>query len=97
MATFFVILAVLGALISTGVNLRAWFIVESGPWHRYFGLVAALSVFYVAAWGALLCTDVPRGQWSEVVTPISTLTFFTVWVGPAILLVMSNRHAQEGT
>ena len=91
-STGFAIISMTGAIVATIVNYLAFKYAE-GLWRRYFAITAALALFYVFAWGSLILKvpDLERARWSEVVTPISATTFYTVWMGPAIFTIIGTR------
>ena len=52
---------------------------------------AIMSLGYFLAFGAIRFGDVDRGEWSEFMTPVSALVFFTVWALPAGQQVMETH------
>ena len=87
--------ATIGAAWATAWNLWAWHWAPM-PWRRLYMVTAGFSAMYVVAWGWLVVSPgTDRGNWSEVVTPISLTSFFAVWASFPILSSIRNRRTRS--
>lgn len=64
-------------------------------WTAVYTVIAALSVFYVGAFIVLATTDVDRASWSEVLTPVSAVSFFVVWIVPAVVARLEHLALRD--
>lgn len=61
-----------------------------------FFMTSVLAAAYTVAWSVLwLFPSVDRALWSELLTPISVMTFFTVWCGFPLLELIKERGISE--
>ena len=69
---------------------------DAPPWRNLFGWTTIFATFYAVMFGVRNWGGVDIAAWSDAMIPFSSIAFFTVWIGPAVLAtaqhVTIRRH-----
>lgn len=92
----FAAIATLGAAFSLAANLWAFFKARDRSFQTMYLITVGYSFAYVLLWGWLAThPETDRATWSEVATPFSVTSFFTVWSGFAIMEIIRRKGIED--
>ena len=83
--------AVVAAMVMSVVAMRRGI----HDWMPFHAAVGALATVYLVGYGWLLCTDVDRATWSEVMVGVGFVTWPVTWLVPTFMSIHTQKSVDR--